>query len=369
MTMLPFVSVIIPCRNERRFIAPCLNSLLAGDYPRERLEILVADGMSDDGTHEVLLDYSTRHSEISVIENPRRIVPTGLNLAIQAARGEVIVRIDAHTEYAPDYISQCVAVLAETGADNVGGAARTKAEGYLPEAIALAYHSPFSAGGARFHNIAYEGYVDTVTYGCWRKARLLELGLFDEELIRNQDDELNLRIVRQGGRIWQSSRIRSWYYPRASLSTLFRQYAQYGYWKIRVIQKHQLPASWRHLVPGIWLAGMLLPALLSPFSTFASQLLVCSMGSYLAASLCAAVAACRQRALFRFIPVLPIVFFTYHLGYGLGSLGGVVDFLLLRRGGRDLFKQVTRDGSSSYGSGTLSRKLDKWLRASNYSRR
>src|SRR5262249_41018531 len=155
----------------------------------------------------------------------------GLNQAILAAQGEIIVRIDAHTEYAGDYITQCVQVLEETGADNAGGAWRTKADGFIAQAIALAFHSPFSAGGARSHDVDYEGCVDTVIYGCWRRQRLVELGMFDEELARNQDDELNLRITRNGGKIWQSSRIRSWYRPRASLMALLRQYSQYGYWK------------------------------------------------------------------------------------------------------------------------------------------
>src|SRR5262249_29352304 len=152
--------------------------------------------------------------------NPRKITSTGLNRAILAAQGEIIVRMDAHTEYAGDYIRQCVQVLEETGADNVGGAWRTKASGYLQQAVALAFHSPFSAGGARSHEVDYEGYIDTIIYGCWRRKRLIEVGMFDEELVRNQDDELNLRITRSGGKIWQSARIRSWYQPRASLMAL-----------------------------------------------------------------------------------------------------------------------------------------------------
>jgi len=193
--------------------APCLDSILASDYPPELLEIIVADGMSDDGTRDVLQQYCQHHASIHFVDNPGRIVPTGLNQAIRMATGKIIVRMDAHTEYAADYIKQCVMVLAETNADNVGGAWRTKADGYLQEAIALAWHSPFRRAGARSRDLDYEGPVDTVIYGCWRKDRLLELGLFDEEFVRNQDDELSLRITRSGGVIWQSARIKSWYSP------------------------------------------------------------------------------------------------------------------------------------------------------------
>jgi succinoglycan biosynthesis protein ExoA len=200
-----------------------------------------------------------------VIDNPGRIVSTGLNSAIKAARGEIVVRMDAHTEYAPDYVQQCVAVLQETGADNVGGPARTRAETYLEKAVAAAYHSRFAVGGARFHDVNYEGWVDTVTYGCWRREAFDRFGYFDEELVRNQDDEHNLRIIRDGGKIWQSPKIRSWYRPRGSLSALFKQYMQYGYWKVRVIQKHKLPASWRHLVPGAFVLALLVLILLSAF--------------------------------------------------------------------------------------------------------
>ena len=161
--------------------------------------------------------------------------------------------MDTHTEYATDYVRKCVRTLETTKACNVGGPARTKADGLCPRAIQAAYHSRFSSGGARFHDEHYSGYVDTVPYGCWRKETLIRLGLFDEQLVRNQDDELNLRLIRDGGKIWQASDIVSWYHPRSTLSSLFRQYFQYGFWKVLVIRKHRLPASWRHLIPGIFM--------------------------------------------------------------------------------------------------------------------
>jgi glycosyltransferase involved in cell wall biosynthesis len=342
MKDFPLVSVVIPCRNERGFIGSCLDSLLASDYPPERLEILVADGMSDDGTREILKAYCARYPQIRLIENPKKIVPTGLNQAIQAARGEVIVRMDAHSEYARDYIGQCVAVLEETGAANVVGAAQTKTSGDLQEAIALAFHSPFSGGGASWRDVHYEGETDTVTYGCWRKQTLLDAGLFDEELVRNQDDELNLRLVRRGGRIWQSARIRSWYSPRPSLKALFKQYSQYGYWKVRVIQKHKLPASPRHLVPGLWVGSTLALAVLSFFSPIAFWLLILETALYLAANFAATAVTCWRADKLKFLPLLPVVFATYHFSYGYGFLRGMMDFVLLRRNSRASFNSLSR---------------------------
>ncbi len=342
MNSLPTVSVIIPCRNERGSIGACLDSVLAGDYPHELLEIIVADGMSDDGTRDVLQTYHARDAKIRCVDNPSRIVPTGLNQAIKLATGDYIVRLDAHTEYAKDYIRQCVAVLQETGAVNAGGAWRTKASGFWQEAIALGFHSPFSAGGARSRDVDYDGSVDTVIYGSWRRQTLIDIGLFDEELVRNQDDELNLRLTRAGGTIWQSSRIRSWYQPRPSLSALWKQYAQYGYWKVRVIQKHRLPASWRHVVPGAFVGSVLLLSVLALFSQWARGLWLLAVGAYVIANLSATLWTCRRPRDWRFFPVLPLVFGAYQIGYGYGFLRGVLDFLLLKRGASSDFKTLSR---------------------------
>ena len=217
-------------------------------------EAIVADGMSDDGTREILREYSARDPRLCVVDNPRRVVSPGLNAAIRAARGAMIIRMDAHTCYAPDYCRKCVTTLERTGADNVGGPARTRTQGTRARAFAAAYHSRFSTG-ARFHDENYEGWIDTVPYGCWRKETLERLGLFDEHLVRNQDDELNLRLIRAGGKIWQSPDIVSWYSPRATLKALFVQYFQYGFWKAAVIRKHKLPGSWRHLIPVTFVAA------------------------------------------------------------------------------------------------------------------
>ncbi len=342
------VSVIIPCRNEAQYIGPCLDSILAQTALSSgtSAEVLVADGMSDDGTRDILKGIMARGPGVRLIDNPGLIVSTGLNRAIKAATGEIILRMDVHTEYAPDYNAKCLEAMGSTNAWNVGGPARTKAKGYLQQAVRLAYHSPFSVGGARFHNENYEGPVDTVTYGCWKKTTLMDIGLFDEELVRNQDDELNLRIIRRGGIVWQSRDIRSWYYPRDSISALSRQYAQYGYWKVRVIQKHRIPASWRHLVPGGFLLSLLILAALSLVNVLFGLTLAVVIGAYVTANLIASAVACGSWSKLRYLPVMPLVFASYHFGYGYGFLWGMVDFAILKRGSREAFTVLSRHDKS-----------------------
>jgi GT2 family glycosyltransferase len=325
------VSVIVACRNERKYIRTLLDSLCRQVLGGTKIEVLIADGMSDDGTRQALELYRRIVLPLRVIDNPGRIASAGLNAAIREARGEIIIRMDAHTEYAPDYICRCLEVLHETNADNVGGPALTRADGYLGQAIALAYHTRFACGGAKFHDAQYEGFVDTVPYGCWCKSTLERMGLFDESLTRNQDDELNLRLASSGGKIWQSPKITSWYRPRASLTALFTQYFQYGFWKVSVIRKHGKPASWRHLVPGACLLiGFLLllgaaGASLTGSAWWKSVFITgwaLSAGLYFAASASTTFLLAKRNG-WRFLPVLPIVFATYHLSYGLGFLLGL----------------------------------------------
>lgn len=325
------VSIIVACRNEIKHIRALLDSLLSQDMAGISWEAIIADGMSDDGTRDVLEEYSVRYPQLRFVANPGRIVSTGLNAAIRAARGEIIIRMDAHTSYAPEYCRVCVETLERTGADNVGGPARTRAGGIRARAVAAAYHSRFSTGGARFHDENYEGWVDTLPYGCWRKTTLVELGLFDETLVRNQDDELNLRLTRAGGKIWQSPAIVSWYSPRPTLSSLFHQYFQYGFWKVAVIRKHRLPGSWRHLVPiGFVLSNILLLSGMAVtkaigaarWFTVSVVLWLTMVAVYFVATLTASLIAARRHG-WETLPYLPAVFATYHLSYGLGFVVGL----------------------------------------------
>jgi succinoglycan biosynthesis protein ExoA len=327
----PIVSIIVPCRNEVKHIRGFLDSVFEQDLAGFDWEVIVADGMSDDGTWPLLEEYARRQPRLRLLRNPAGIVSTGLNACIRAARGDIIVRMDAHTEYAPNYVRECIRALEETGAGNVGGPARTRADGLWQRAIAAAYHSPFACGGVRFHNDYYEGFADTVPYGCWKKFTLVELGLFDETLVRNQDDELNLRLTRSGGKVWQTPRIVSYYHPRTELSKLFLQYFQYGFWKVAVIRKHRLPASWRHLVPGAFVAALgisFLSWLISEgggrlgLAAVSESLLLTLLLSYAGCCVIAAFTSARSHG-WSIFPILPPIFAVYHFSYGLGFLCGL----------------------------------------------
>jgi hypothetical protein len=235
----------------------------------------------------------------------------------------VIVRMDVHTRYAEDYVSSCLAVLAQTGADNVGGPTLTEATGPWQRAVAAACASAFAVGGARERFYPFEGEVETVVYGCWHRDTLLRIGMFDEALVRNQDDELNLRLRRGGGRIWQSPRIRSWYRPRASLGALYSQYYQYGFWKVAVIRKHTLPASWRHLVPGAFIGSLALLAATAPWWGAGRTLLAAELGAY-GLFLALGALSIARRAGWGLLPLLPPTLACFHLAYGLGFLDGVL---------------------------------------------
>jgi succinoglycan biosynthesis protein ExoA len=319
------VSVIIPCRMEEGCIEACVRSIFDQDPPAGGFEVIVADGMSTDGTRSILDRLAKEDDRLRVIDNPGRIVSSGLNAAIAVARGKVIVRMDAHTVYARDYVRQCLAVLEETGADNVGGPCVAEGVGLMGRAIAAAYQSPFSVGGARGHDLGYEGPLDTVFLGCWRREAFARFGLFDEELVRNQDDEFNLRLIRSGGKIWQSPRIRCSYRTRGSLSDLFRQYGQYGYWKVRVIQKHHLLVSIRHVVPGGFLLSLFFLLIASWWWTLALWGLIGTLSLYGAAVLSVSIMTARKSG-WNVLPMLPLVFATYHISYGLGFIEGSLIF-------------------------------------------
>jgi glycosyltransferase involved in cell wall biosynthesis len=337
----PRVSIVVPCRNEAGHIDAFVRSALAQQLTGgNTLEVVVADGASDDGTRQRLAALAAGEPRLVVIDNPQRITSAALNRAVAAARGDVVVRMDVHTDYAPDYVAQCLRALAETGAACVGGAWVPAGQGWPQAAIALAFQSRFGSGGAASRRADFTGEVDTVYLGAWRRDELLRLGGFDEALVRNQDDELALRIRRGGGRVWQSATIRSRYTPRASFAALFRQFWQYGYWKVPVIRKHRLPASPRHLVPFAFVAtlGLLAAAGLAWRPAWAAMGVV--------AVLYAAAALANARALaagsWRDTAGIAWAFACMHAGYGLGFGRGLLDFTLLRRAPGDAATRLTR---------------------------
>lgn len=325
------VSIVVPCRNEIRHIEGFLDSVMQQDFTGMTVEILIADGVSDDGTRQVLDRYEVIFPALRVIDNPEQIVSTALNRMIREVHGEIVIRMDAHTIYAPDYVRSCVGELIETNADNVGGPALTRADGYMAKAIAYAFHTRFACGGGKYHDPQYEGSVDTVPYGCWRKSTLERLGPFDEELVRAEDYEFNARIVSSGGKVWQSPKIISWYLPRANLWGLFRQYFQYGFWKVAVVRKHRSIAFRRSLGPGtVLLVGIILPLCVAGAGGCGSvrwqnallALWLALMSVYFTASLASAYWVARRKG-WSFLPFLPVVFATYQFSFALGSLLGL----------------------------------------------
>lgn len=328
----PFVSVVLPIRNEADFIERCLRSLLANDYPADRFELLVVDGQSDDGTRAIVQRLAAAEPRIRLLDNPQRIVPHAMNRGIREARGEIILRVDGHADVPPDFIRRNVEELqAHPEAWCVGGPVETVNETPIGRAIAGAMTSRVGVGNALFRLGNYEGYVDTLAFGAYRRWVFDRIGLFDEELVRNQDDELNLRIILAGGRIFMTPRIHSRYYPRTSLRKLAKQYFQYGFWRIRTIQKHRQPATLRQVVPLAFVLALILLAVAALLYPPAVWLLATYLGVYLLGLLAGTVDVGRRTG-WRAALLAPVVFVILHFGYGLGSLKGVVWFLILRRG-------------------------------------
>lgn len=323
----PFVTIIMPIRNEADFIERSLGAILTQDYPHSRMEVLISDGMSTDATRDVIRAQATRHSDVSltIIDNPGRIVPTGFNLALKQRKGEIVVRVDGHTIIAPDYVSECVSALERTGADNAGGRMNAISQTTFGKAVALATSTPFGVGGARFHYSEHEEWVDTVYMGAWRSKVFDEIGGFDEEFVRNQDDEFNYRLRANRGKILLSPRIRSDYYPRSSPKALWRQYYQYGVYKVRVMQKHTRQMQPRHFAPVLLVAGLIVPAILAILVPATSFVFAGLAGLYIVANLSASAITAR-RSQPSYIFILPFVFAILHLSYGSGFAVGLVRF-------------------------------------------
>ncbi|MDB6121301.1 MAG: hypothetical protein JWQ71_294 [Pedosphaera sp.] len=321
---LPFVSVIIPVFNEEPFIEQSLRAVLKQDYPSERLEIIVADGASTDRTRDIVVSIQSEHANVRLIYNPDRIVSAGLNRALAGANGEIIVRLDGHCEYPTDYIRKVVQLRQRTGADNVGGVLEPIGVGYVQEAVGAAYYSPVGIGGAALKGggkMESVHEVDAVHGGCWRRERLREVGGFDEEMVRNQDDELSFRLRKASGRIFQCSSIRVKYHVRDSFKKLFMQFAQYGYWKVRVVQKHPRQASARHFIPAGFVLLVLLTILFASFSTYARYGFGILAGGYLSALALATLVQVwpTEKKLW---PGIMLALVTMHFGYGGGFILG-----------------------------------------------
>jgi succinoglycan biosynthesis protein ExoA len=317
------ISVVAPMWNEALHIEQLVADLAAQDYDGE-VELIVADGRSTDGSVELLRAAAERHEiEVKILDNPARWVSAGLNACIPEATGDLIVRVDCHSGYPPDYLRRCAVVAEETGADNVGGVFVPRGGTEMERAVATAMDSPF--GGIHWQRHGDEGRfdVDTVPYGAFRPRAFEIAGLFDESLVRNQDDEFNLRLRRAGGRIVLDPSIRIYYTPRGSFRRLFRQYFEYGLWKPAVMRKHGSVVSLRSLVPIAFVVSLIVLVLLAPFSRLGRLLLELEVALYLLGALVFGVLAIRAKGeRLRILPRVLAAFGTFHIAYGLGMALG-----------------------------------------------
>jgi succinoglycan biosynthesis protein ExoA len=316
----PLVSVLIPMRNEERFIGACLRSLRSQDYPHDRFELLVIDGESTDGSPGIVQRFAADSDvEVRLLENPALKTAPGLNIGLDAAKGEVIVRVDAHAEVAPDFLSQSVAALEETYADAVGGPIESVAEGLVGEAIALAMSSPFGIGNAAFRYSQEPQYTDTVAFAAYRRDVFERIGGFAEDIDFGEDDEFNYRLGDAGGKIFLTPKIRSVYHTRSSLPALFRQYRAYGRAKVKVLRRHPAQARLRQMVPASFVGALGSLSLVSPILRRFRGLLRLVLTLYLLATFAASFKIASEKG-WRYLPVLPLAFACLHVSYGVGFL-------------------------------------------------
>jgi len=315
----PTVSVVVPVFNATRTIDACLDSLHRQDYPLDRLEIVVADGFSTDGSTEKVLERAATHAHprVTIVANPKRSTASGLNVGIAVASGDVIVRLDAHSEAPSDYIRCNVEVLAESGADYVGGRPMNQGTGYWGEAIALAMASRFGVG-AHFRTSNKACDTDTVAFGAFLRTTFEKVGPFDETLIYSEDNEYTYRIRARGGRVHYDPKIHCTYHPRRTIIELFRQYQGYGWGRMRHALRDGGGFSLRHLVPMIFVGTLFVLYADAPVSRIARHGLAGLLAAYALATAVASVVVALASNL-RYLPALPIVFLCLHTSYGIGQ--------------------------------------------------
>lgn len=349
MSDTPCASVVIPCLNEVDHIGPCLDALAQQTGLTEPLEILVIDGGSTDGTREILREREQQQAGLRALNNPQRITPVAMNLGAAEAASDVIIVLGAHAEVAPDFVKRNIEALrAHPESGCVGGVVEQVHGDEHSRRIGLAMSSPFGVGDARFRTGGAAGHVDTVAFGAYRKGALKEVGGFDEDLVRNQDDELNYRLTEAGWRIWFDPRIRSIYHARSNYGQLFRQYRQYGYWKVFVNKKHTTITTWRQLVPAVFLMTLLVLAALSLWTVVQpsegwTDLALPALSTALGLWLLGAMGAMALDGV-RWGDALGVLrsFLILHVAYGWGYWQGIWRFLILRKSPSAQFKTLTR---------------------------
>jgi cellulose synthase/poly-beta-1,6-N-acetylglucosamine synthase-like glycosyltransferase len=336
------ISIIIPCRNEEKYIDQVLKSVVNQDYPRDQVEVFVIDGMSEDGTRDILKQYSEKYSFIKIIDNTKKIVSSALNIGIRNAKGDVIIRMDAHSIYEKLYISKCIKYLYDFNVDNVGGIWVTLSgvDTITANAIVLALSHPFGVGNSYFRIGSKEPrYVDTVPFGCYKREVFDRIGFFDEDLIRNQDDEFNLRLIKSGGKILLVPEIVSHYFARESVLKLWRMYFQYGYFKPLVVVKIGAVLTWRQLVPASFVFTLAVTGIFSIILEPVQLAFILVVVLYLVVNVYFSLLLALKKGL-KYFCVLPCIFVAIHFSYGTGYIKGVWDFIISKKHKKNKFRDI-----------------------------
>lgn len=335
-------------RNEGKYIEKCLDSILHNDFPREQYEIIVVDGDSTDDSRELVLRKAAEFPCIRLLRNRKLIVPSGLNLAIREARGRYIIRMDAHAEYPQDYVTNCIGELERTGAANVGGRCITKpgADTDVARAIALLTQTSIGVGNSAFRLGAGDCYVDTVPFGAFRCEVLDQVGLFQEDLIRSQDYELNARIRKAGGRIYLSPKIYALYYNAPTFAQFMRQGYVNGLWAARAWIRYPVSFCYRHAAPLVFVSGLVGLIALGFFHPGFRWVLAAALSVYFFAMFLSSWGiACRHGA--RFFWLVSLLVFCHHCVYGIGSWHGVLTGRTSRRGGEKTQSHASTRGKDA----------------------
>jgi glycosyltransferase involved in cell wall biosynthesis len=326
--MSPRVSVIVPCYNEQSTIRLLLEALLEQTYPRLELEVIVSDGLSSDGTLNVIAGFQKDFPDlcVRVVENAKRSIPSALNRAIEAARGEIILRLDGHCKPYPDYIEKSVLAHDQGRGENVGGVweIRPGANTWIAKSIAVAAAHPLGVGDALYRHAKQAAEVDTVPFGSFHRTLIEQVGLFDETLLSNEDYEFNARVRKSGGKIWLDPSIRSIYFARSSVLELIRQYWRYGFWKWRMLRRYPGTLRWRQALPPLFVISLISLTFLSIFIPLASTLLAAELLLYFSIMILAGLHAAFQQRQTYLIVGLPLAIAAMHLSWGSGLLWSIL---------------------------------------------
>jgi len=335
LSSLPSVSVILPCLNENEYISACLDAIINFDYPKDQLEILVCDGISNDGTRDQILAYQNKYPYVKMIDNQKKTIPTALNLGIKSAKGDIIFRLDVHADYPKDYLKKCVTRLIEFKAENVGGIIITKPKtpSFIGNAIVAVLSSPFGVGNALFRTgSTTPKEVDTVFGGCFHRSIFNEIGLYNENLKGNQDLEFNLRLNAAGGKIMLFPDIKAIYYARSTIWAFCKNNFRNAFWAIYTLNFVKYFAlKLRHLVPMVFFLSLLITSLLGIFfHPFFLVLLFVILVPYSAMNLYSSFKMTEKDCIHLFF-ILPFLFFTLHISHGMGSFWGLLKMIFSRQ--------------------------------------